>query len=151
MNKEEKVIPVDYHCKEMVLDVLTNFQNNLNNMSGGLFEKLKNTEIENGKLKKENKQLKEQLEYIRSGEYYNQLRFERDMLQDLVDKGEISKEDKEFIDCSHRNTELLEVIDKAIEKIEKHNLKAKAGNTCELDEYILIQDLLEILKGDSNE
>ena len=30
------------------------------------------------------------------------------MLQDLVDKKEISKEDKEFIDMTHRNTELLE-------------------------------------------
>ena len=57
---------------------------------------------------KENQQLKKQLEYIRSGEYYNQLRFERDMLQDIVDNGEVSKEDKEFIDMTHRNTELLE-------------------------------------------
>ena len=40
----------------------------------------------NGELREENKQLKEQLEYIRNGEYYNQVRFERDMLQDLVDK-----------------------------------------------------------------
>lgn len=57
---------------------------------------------------KENQQLKKQLEYIRSGEYYNQLRFERDMLQNIVDSGEVSKEDKEFIDMTHRNTELLE-------------------------------------------
>lgn len=57
---------------------------------------------------KENQQLKKQLEYIRSGEYYNQLRFERDMLQNIVDNGEVSKEDKEFIDMTHRNTELLE-------------------------------------------
>ena len=56
----------------------------------------------------ENLKLKKQLEYLRSGEYLNQLRFERDMLQDLVDKKEISKEDKEFIDMTHRNTELLE-------------------------------------------
>lgn len=54
------------------------------------------------------KELKKQLEYLRSGEYYNQLRFERDMLQDVVNKGEVSKEDKDFIDCTHRNTELLE-------------------------------------------
>lgn len=59
-------------------------------------------------LEQENKQLKQQIEYIRSGEYYNQLRFERDMLQDIVDNGEVSKEDREFIDCTHRNTELLE-------------------------------------------
>ena len=61
--------------------------------------------------REETKELKKQLEYLRSGEYYNQLRFERDMLQDLVDKKEISKEDKEFIDMTHRNTELLEELE----------------------------------------
>lgn len=71
------------------------------------------------KLQQENKQLKEQLDYIRSGEYYNQLRFERDMLQDLVEKGEIPKEDKEFIDCTHRNTELLEKNKQLKEKYNK--------------------------------
>lgn len=69
-------------------------------------------------LQQENKQLKEQLDYIRSGEYYNQLRFERDMLQDLVEKGEIPKEDKEFIDCTHRNTELLEENKQLKERVE---------------------------------
>lgn len=59
-------------------------------------------------LLKENQELKKQLEYLRSGEYYNQLRFENKMLQDIVDNGEVSKEDREFIDCTHRNTELLE-------------------------------------------
>lgn len=43
-----------------------------------------------------------------SDEYLNQLRFERNMLQDVVKNMEVSKEDKEFIDCTHRNTELLE-------------------------------------------
>lgn len=59
------------------------------------------------KLIEEIKSLEKQLEYLRSGEYYNQLRFENEMLQYLVDKKEISKEDKEFIDMTHRNTELL--------------------------------------------
>ena len=58
-------------------------------------------------LQQENQKLKKQLEYLRSGEYYNQLRFENKMLQDIVDNGEVSKEDREFIDCTHRNTELL--------------------------------------------
>ena len=53
------------------------------------------------------KDLKNQLEYLRSGEYLNQLKFERDMLQHIIDNGEISKEDKTYIDCTHRNTELL--------------------------------------------
>lgn len=57
---------------------------------------------------KENKELKKQLEYLRSGEYLNQLKFERNMLEDVVNKGEVSKEDKDFIDMTHRNTELLE-------------------------------------------
>ena len=59
------------------------------------------------KLIEEIKSLKKQLEYLRSGEYYNQLRFENEMLQNVVDNGEVSKEDKEFIDMTHRNTELL--------------------------------------------
>lgn len=56
----------------------------------------------------ENQELNKKLDYIRGGEYYNQLRFERDMLQNVVDNGEVSKEDKQFIDMTHRNTELLE-------------------------------------------
>lgn len=59
-------------------------------------------------IEEENQELKKQLEYLRSGEYYNQLRFENKMLQDIVDNGKVSKEDREFIDCTHRNTELLE-------------------------------------------
>ena len=83
-------------------------------------------------LQLENEQLKKQLEYIRSGEYYNQLRFERDMLQNIVDNGEVPKEDKEFIDCTHRNTELLEekqeLIDYLKEKIKEY--EEKCNNTC---------------------
>ncbi len=63
---------------------------------------------ENENLLSRIRDLKKQLGYLRSGEYYNQLKFERDMLQDVVDHGEVSKEDKEFIDMTHRNTELLE-------------------------------------------
>lgn len=60
------------------------------------------------KLKEENQELKKQLEYLRSGEYLNQLKFERNMLQDVVDDMEVAPEDKAFIDFTHRNTELLE-------------------------------------------
>lgn len=56
----------------------------------------------------ENQELRKQIVYLRSSEYLNQLKFERDMLQDIVDKMKVSKEDREFIDCTHRNTELLE-------------------------------------------
>lgn len=73
---------------------------------------------------RENQELNRQLEYLYSGEYLNQLKFERNMLQDVVNKMQVSKEDKKFIDMTHRNTQLLEenqkykeVIDKAIECI----------------------------------
>lgn len=59
-------------------------------------------------LLKENEKLKKRLEYLKSGEYLNQLKFERSMLEEIVEHGEVSKEDKKFIDCVHRNTELLE-------------------------------------------
>ena len=70
--------------------------------------------------KEEVKELKKQLEYLRSGEYYNQLRFERDMLQYVADNGKVSKEDKTFIDMTHRNTELLEVIEEVREYAKSH-------------------------------
>lgn len=66
----------------------------------------------------ENQELKKQLEYLHCGEYLNQLRFERNMLQDVVDKMEVSKEDKRFIDMTHRNTELLEENRKLEEQLE---------------------------------
>lgn len=75
-------------------------------------------------LLKEIKELQSQLSYLRSGEYYNQLRIERDMLQHVVDHNEVSKEDKEFIDMTHRNAELLEekqeIIDYLKEEIDKY-------------------------------
>lgn len=64
-------------------------------------------QIKRDMLRKENQELKKQLEYLRSEKYLNQLKFERDMLEDIVQNGEISKEDKDFLDIIHRNTELL--------------------------------------------
>ena len=58
-------------------------------------------------LVEEKENLQEQLDYLRGGEYLNQLRFERDMLQHVVDNSEVSKVDKEFINMTHKNTELL--------------------------------------------
>ena len=76
--------------------------------------------------KKENQELQKQLEYLRSGEYYNQLRFENEMLQQVVDTNGVPSEVYDYIDCTHRNTELLEenqkykeVIDRAIKRLEK--------------------------------
>lgn len=47
--------------KEIILRGLENLKTKLNNASGGLFQRLENLEIENGKLKEKNKKLKEQL------------------------------------------------------------------------------------------
>lgn len=94
-------------------------------------------------LKKENKELKKQLEYLRSREYYNQLRFERDMLQYVADNGKVSQEDKEFIDMTHRNTELLEVIEELREYIEDWLFNA-GGNGASMN-YEDINELLQIL------
>ena len=69
-------------------------------------------------LLKENKLLTRQLSYIRSGEYLNQLKFERNMLEDVVYNGEVSEIDKAFIDMTHRNTELLEENQKLKERID---------------------------------
>lgn len=99
-------------------------------------------------LKKENKELKKQLEYLRSGEYYNQLRFERDMLQYVVDNGKVSKEDKTFIDMTHRNTELLEVIEEVKRVLRCNNIEVLKyyDEPSETGSYeIVTVDLLQIL------
>ena len=64
-------------------------------------------------------ELEKQLEYLRRGEYLNQLKFERNMLEDIVQNSEVSKEDKEFIDMTRRNTELLEQQKEFIEYMNK--------------------------------
>ncbi len=80
-----------------------------------LFDEMQNWKEQNEEHKKINgdlritiTKLESQLNYLRSGEYVNQLKFERDMLEEIVEHGEVSKEDKEFIDMTHRNTELIE-------------------------------------------
>ena len=92
-------------------------------------------EMENWR--EEVKELKKQLEYLRSGEYYNQLRFERDMLQYVADNGKVSREDKEFIDMTHRNTELLEVIEEVREYAKSHFKEMVADEE--------VKELLQIL------
>lgn len=93
--------------------------------------------------------LEKQLEYLRSGEYLNQLKFERNLLEDIAHNMEVSKEDKEFIDMTHRNTELLEENNQLKEKIEKALIKTE--NMFNIgDETRIIDDVLEldkILKG----
>ena len=96
-------------------------------------------------LRQENQSLKKQLEYLRSGEYYNQLRFERDTLQYVADNGKVSKEDKAFIDMTHRNTELLEVIEEVREEVKKSSLEVNTREygmltVCNSDDLLQILD-----------
>ena len=73
------------------------------------------------KLIKEIKSLERQLKYLRSGEYYNQLRFENEMLQQVVDTNGVPSEVYDYIDCTHRNTELL----KENQELKKENKQLK--------------------------
>ena len=114
-------------------------------------------QVERDLLKEENQSLKRQLNYLRSGEYYNQLRFERDMLQDLVDNGEVSKEDKEFIDMIHRNTELLEenqklkdrdvIIAAELTKLQDENIRLKKESQKQKE----VIDRLNFIKNRKNQ
>ena len=83
-------------------------------------------------LQQENKQLKEQLEYLRSGEYYNQLRFENEMLQQVVDTNGVPSEVYDYIDCTHRNTELLKENQELKKQLEEYKYSHSCSfvNTC---------------------
>lgn len=102
---------------------------------------------------KENQELKKQLDYLRSGEYLNQLRFERNMLQHVVDNSKVSKVDKEFIDMTHRNTELLAQQNEFIEYLEN---EIKNSDICDVyvhgmkfnsAEKMIYKDILSKYKG----
>lgn len=82
------------------------------------------------KLIEEIKSLEKQLDYLRSGEYYNQLRFENEMLQQVVDTNGVPSEVYDYIDCTHRNTELLEEnkeLKKQLEEAQENIILLKAS------------------------
>ena len=79
-------------------------------------------EAEHERLEQENQSLRKQLDYLRSGEYFNQLKFEVSMLEHIIENGEVSEEDKRFIDMTHRNTELLEENQELKKQLEGRNL-----------------------------
>lgn len=116
----------------------------------------KNIKYHFQRLQQENAQLKKQLEYLRSGEYLNQLKFERNLLEDIVQNSEVSKEDKEFIDMTHRNTELLEE-NQQLKSVIKEIRECIRKNTLVIDintGIIMINQnkLLQILdKGEKND
>ena len=109
---------------------------------------------ENEELQQENQKLKKQLDYLRSGEYYNQLRFENEMLQQVVDTNGVPSEVYDYIDCTHRNTELLKENQKYKEVIDKVSSQIKLygkynGEKCTRGFSVMTADfnkLLEILK-----
>ena len=70
-------------------------------------------------LVEEKENLQEQLDYLRGGEYLNQLRFERDMLQHVVDTNGVPSEVYDYLECTHRNTELLEENQELKEQLEE--------------------------------
>ena len=84
-------------------------------------EDLNNLALERNTLAEENKMLKQQLKYLRSGEYYNQLRFENEMLQNVVDTNGVPSEVYDYIECTHRNTELLEKNEQLKKELEQSN------------------------------
>lgn len=145
----DKWLDEEYGCSYTRLEELFNFEIE---KQLKLFDKVE-------QLEKENQQLKKQLEYLRSGEYLNQLKFERNMLEDIVQNMEVSKEDKEFIDMTHRNTELLEEnqelkyrITNAIERLEalitfwkKYN---PIDNTMQVEQF---NGVISLLKEDNKE
>lgn len=108
-------------------------------------------------LQQKNGELKKQLDYLRSGEYYNQLRFENEMLQQVVDTNGVPSEVYDYIDCTHRNTELLEenqkckeVINKAIEFINECMRDEDDDTDIDIVTSLLayeVDELLDILKG----
>lgn len=97
-------------------------------------------------LQQENQELKKQLDYLRSGEYYNQLRFENEMLQQVVDTNGVPSEVYDYIDCTHRNTELLEEnkeLKKQLEEKNKHQIFIDTQDMEERYAEGLYQDYLE--------
>ena len=122
-----------YLIPKDIFDELFNEMNNWKEESKELNQKYLNAVVDYEITMSDKTELEKQLEYLRSGEYLNQLRFERDMLQDLVDKKEISKEDKEFIDMTRRNTELLEQQKEFIKWLEdeKNRLARELSNLYE--------------------
>ena len=104
-------------------------------------------------LQQENEQLKKQLEYLRSGEYFNQLKFERNMLENIVQNMKVSKEDKEFIDMTHRNTELLEENEQLKDRNNKVLDEIVKDKMEQFDDYVifLLEKYENILKENNKE
>ena len=71
--------------------------------------------------KKETKELKKQLNYVRNGEYHKQLRFENEMLQQVVDTNGVPSEVYDYLECLHMNTELIKENNRLNEQLQQAN------------------------------
>ena len=103
------------------------------------------------KYAEENQELKKQLDYLRSGEYYNQLRFENEMLQQVVDTNGVPSEVYDYIDCTHRNTELLkenQELKRQLENYKKLGFKylQDNNNNLETQQKEFIEYLEDLIK-----
>ena len=100
-----------------------------------MFEKEQLNSLVNS-CQEEIRRLKKQLEYLRSGEYYNQLRFENEMLQQVVDTNGVPSEVYDYIDCTHRNTELLEENQELKKQLEENKDKINWYENFEINKTI---------------
>lgn len=99
INEIKRLTEENQELKQKYLNAVADYETTM-------FEKEQLNSLVNS-CQEEIRRLKKQLEYLRSGEYYNQLRFENEMLQQVVDTNGVPSEVYDYIDCTHRNTELL--------------------------------------------
>ncbi len=116
-------------------------------MDNRTLEEVRKNETKLTKLIEEIKSLEKQLEYLRSGEYYNQLRFENEMLQQVVDTNGVPSEVYDYIDCTHRNTELLEENQELKKQLEEYKATNKILSHELTKDKVLQQDCLTTCCG----
>lgn len=106
-------------------------------------------------LQQENEQLKSQLEYLRSGEYYNQLRFERDFneqyVEDLTKENKLLLDDRKTLFDENSNKEYVIVAyQNKLNRLKDELVKDKME---QFDDYIiyLLNKYIDILDRDADE
>ena len=123
--------------KEIILRGLENLKTKMNNASGGLFQRLENLEVENGKLKQKNKKLKEQLLVAQTNEETFRLEME-DITKILgLDEDTIFDDVKAYVRSLKDNWNRLRK-----QEINRFN---KTQDVQFLD---VLQDMQELEKGD---
>ena len=99
---------------------------------------------------KEKGELKKQLDYLGSGEYINQLKWERDMLENLIDSEELSSKAYSIKKLMRANTTLAQCLEEKKKIINKTIDKLYCwGETLDPDFQKEMLDILEV-KDDRN-